>query len=933
MNLRERVNQLLEGKGENYIFPFFWQHGESAEVLRGYMRKIHEANIGAVCVESRPHPEFAREGWWASLDVILEEAQRLDMKVWLLDDQHFPTGYAAGAVENAPKELCHRYLDYNTLESWGPRPQMEIDVDAWARPQPLPPWMPPLPGEPKRKHRDDRLLRVLACPVEEGGKLGAPLDLTTQVADGRLIWDVPEGYWKIFVVYLTYDARGRNDYINFLDEDSCRLQIDAVYEPHYERYGALFGSVIAGFFSDEPPIGNTPGYTRGDLIGRPDMSLSWSKRMPQAIEREFGEGWELCTPFLWQQGSDGQMTARIRTAYMNAVSRLVSECFSNQLGRWCEDHGVEYIGHMLEDCDASASLGPSMGHFFRGLSGQHMAGIDNIGGQVLPGGADVRRHEPDACQDSAGFYHYMLGRMGASMAAVDPKKKGRCMCENFGAYGWNTGVRLEKYLTDHFLARGVNRFVPHAFSPKAFPDPDCPPHFYAHGENPQFRAFGALMAYTNRICHLIDGGIAEAPVALLYHGESQWAGAYESNILACRQLSQSQISFLLIPADVLAEGRPDSARFDGAAKTLDVNGVSCRALVISGCQYLTRDAAEFAVRAKTAGFPVIFTGRVAEGVSDVTAEESRRLAAALADCRVVAVERLAEEFHAREFRTVIPEKSWKHLTAYHYRNGQEVYLVLNEDVSRTFRQWVTLRGRKDVCVYGAWENRIRRAPVRENGGSTEVYLELAPLEMAVLLCGAPGEPVVPEEILQASGNSGGGRTELRLPEQAAGQVTESADAVQRADGKAAGQLRAVQAMELETWMVSRCEAAAYPNFSEAEPADLRHGMARRHPEFSGFYRYETEAELTGTAYARLEIEDAYESAEVFVNGVSAGMRTALPYRYELDGLLKNGKNTIVIEVATTLERKARAIGAGDGGMGAPVPLSPTGIVGKVRLMW
>lgn len=50
------------------------------------------------------------------------------------------------------------------------------------------------------------------------------------------------------------------------------------------------------------------------------------------------------------------------------------------------------------------------------------------------------------------------------------------MCEIFGAYGWGEGVSLMKWLTDHMLVRGINEFVPHAFSP-AFPDEDCPPHF------------------------------------------------------------------------------------------------------------------------------------------------------------------------------------------------------------------------------------------------------------------------------------------------------------------------------------------------------------------------------------------------------------------------------------------------------------------------
>ena len=58
MELKERLKQVLEGNGGNYIFPFFWQHGEEESVLRDYMRAIREANIREVCVESRPHPDF-----------------------------------------------------------------------------------------------------------------------------------------------------------------------------------------------------------------------------------------------------------------------------------------------------------------------------------------------------------------------------------------------------------------------------------------------------------------------------------------------------------------------------------------------------------------------------------------------------------------------------------------------------------------------------------------------------------------------------------------------------------------------------------------------------------------------------------------------------------------------------------------------------------
>ncbi|MDE6167390.1 MAG: hypothetical protein K2G28_02915 [Acetatifactor sp.] len=79
----DRVEQLLKGQQGNYIFPFLWLHGEDEEILREYMEAIQNANIQAVCVESRPHPDFLGDGWWKDMDIILDEARRRRMKVWI----------------------------------------------------------------------------------------------------------------------------------------------------------------------------------------------------------------------------------------------------------------------------------------------------------------------------------------------------------------------------------------------------------------------------------------------------------------------------------------------------------------------------------------------------------------------------------------------------------------------------------------------------------------------------------------------------------------------------------------------------------------------------------------------------------------------------------------------------------------------------------
>ncbi len=885
----KRLKEVLEGKGSNYILPFFWQHGESAEVLRKYMKVIHDANIGAVCVESRPHPDFCGPKWWEDMDVILEEAKRLGMKIWILDDSHFPTGYANGAMENAPAELCHQYLDYRTLEVCGPMPQTEIYIDEYIHPEKLPPYMPQPPA-PKRIFNDDQLFRVVACGVEEGNLLGAPVDLTPMIREGLLKWDVPEGYWKVYVIYLTRDARGRNDYINFLDKASCHLLIEAVYEPHYEKYKDYFGQVIAGFFSDEPPIGNTPGYTAGDLIGKPVQALPWSKAVPERMEEEFGSGeWPLYLPFLWAKGVDDQMKARIRVAYMDVVSKLVEECFSRQNGDWCKDHGVEYIGHMLEDCDSNANLGPSMGHFFRGLAGQHMAGIDNIGGQVMIGGQTVERFPGLGCQDDAGFYHYELGKLGASLAAIDPRKSGRCMCENFGAYGWHCGVRLEKYLTDHFLVRGVNYFVPHAFSPAPFPDFDCPPHFYAHGENPQYRGFGELMAYTNRICHLINGGISRTEVAVLYHGESQWSGEYQSNLFVARELTQKQVDFHIIPADVFGNRAAYNTKFNGRA--LSVNGSEYKALVVSRCDYLYRSAAEFIAEAAEGEFPVIFIDSLPMGISNADRAGSEALLEKiLPGAIVIPVEKLDETLEALFQRDIRLDRTFRNLTVYHYATDIDTYFFLNEDPAKDFCGEVTVMSKSNAYQYDAWENCLRAVEAEACTAGTKLKLEIGPLEMVVVVFG--------EE----------------MP----------------ADMKKGLRLRG-EALELKSFKVSKAEALEYPKFSGEEWMDCLISMAESYPDFSGYYAYETSCLVKGGGRVVLEIEDAYESAEVFLNGSSVGMKIAKPYLYDISDYVIEGENRIRIEVATTLARKVRSMGVDPYSMGKKAPLSPTGIVGKVKL--
>lgn len=143
------------------------------------------------------------------------------------------------------------------------------------KPAPLPPWMPQK-EKTDDDFADDELVKVVACQLLDEEEYGAPIDLTGNIQGENVVFDLPDGYFHIFVVYITRNGNGRTDYINFLDKDSCRVLIDAVYEPHYAHYKEYFGNVLAGFFSDEPPVGNVEGYMLIGPIGESSQNLPWS---------------------------------------------------------------------------------------------------------------------------------------------------------------------------------------------------------------------------------------------------------------------------------------------------------------------------------------------------------------------------------------------------------------------------------------------------------------------------------------------------------------------------------------------------------------------------------------------------------------------------------------------------------------------------------
>ena len=855
----KRIQEVLENQGGNYILPFFWQHGEDEETLREGMRRINEAGIGAVCVESRPHPEYVGPKWWQDMDVILDEAHKRDMKVWILDDAHFPTGYINGRLSEFP-QARKRLVTHYCIDVVGPAPDNSFVIQ-------LKP--------------EETLLGVVAACRERGNMrvMQDLIDISGNVRGQRVYWDVPEGLWSVVVIKSTYNGKDRQTHANLIDRDTVKLLLDICYEPHWEHYQEEFGKTIMGFFSDEPQMGNCGGSSLPGIaqMGNDKMPLSWCAQLEEELKEEWGPLFLQVLVACWYDVP--QFSPAARLSYMDHVSRLFQENFSQQVGDWCRAHGVEYIGHIIEDNGSHARLGHGPGHFFRALWGQDMSGVDVVLQQIRPGLEDTPFYRIDGVDVYNGeLFHNILAKMGSSLGQIDPKKKGRTMCEIFGAYGWSEGLKLMKWLTDHMLVRGINYFVPHAFTMAQFPDPDCPPHFYARGNNPQYPYFKYVMNYMNRVSHLTNGGRSLPCVALLYSAEGEWMDYTRSQPLekVALALNRSQIDYEIVPEDVLCTCPAENGTFQVGQETL-------KALIISGRAYVTQRVEAWCEEAAAAGVPIFYIdqqpavvrpGAVGQAVMpEHPVGEKTELAELVGKLKALGL---------HEISCDTPEP---YLRYYHYRQDDgDMILFFNEDPHNSIDTWVQVPLTGELSWYDAFDNVLRRAELQDG----KVHLWLTPYQ-GMILCQHQGKYAA------------------EMPENPR------------------------QIAEPEEWNLTMIPAGKTEALTEQKHFALKNlAAADQYPDFSGTMIYETEITLTEKhPMVQIDLGRVYETVEVWVNGKSVGVRVAPPYSLVVDGdLFMPGTNHIRVVVVNTLGHQESQRDR----FSMTMPQEPVGLMGPVRIL-
>lgn len=468
------------------------------------------------------------------------------------------------------------------------------------------------------------------------------------------------------------------------------------------------------------------------------------------------------------------------------------------------------------------------------------------------------------------------------------------MCEVFGAYGWAEGLKLMKWLLDHMLVNGINYFVPHAFSMKDFPDPDCPPHFYARGMNPQFPYFKNLMEYCNRVSHLISNGVHIPAVAVVYPAEQEWAGEYLPVEAIGKQLLRNQIDYEILPTDVLLTMTVVEGKLKWENEQVPV-------LILSGSRCITKMLADWLCKAAEKGLKIVVVGQkpLAMDNNGILREWTSQIKDNLTICEQEDLADILYSFGVDEIKTKKYEP-WLRYYHYKHQNG-EFWLFMNQseteeiNTSLCFEDGMMDSHKIDKecsCWYQAWENTVEPCEWDENN---DLSLQLVPGEMKVLYMGdcTPYAKILAEkqEIMK----------------------------LKKATDSQTGKIEIVP----DAWKlwIKDTGTEKYVLQEREKTGDF----CRKHPYFCGVMRYETTVFLPKIKSCKLNLGEVYETAHVLVNEKEAGVRVALPYSFEIGKLLHEGENRIIVEVVNTLANRQRDF------FSMTMPIEPSGLIGAVTL--
>lgn len=456
--------------------PFWaWNGTMTEENIKRTVKELKKAGFGGAFVHPRPGltNEYLSEEWFALWEIALEEARREGMKLYIYDENTYPSGYAGGHIMSQLPDCAAQSVKTRIFESSEDLKRFQND--------------------PERPEEERRWIRLYRARRED--ERFFILEDLTETSDITVC-----GKNEVYVgigMQRPYASVWFGGFPNtdILRPEVTKALLDCTYEEYRKRFQQDFGTVIPAVFSDEP------GISPGSVWLEDPMAFPFSRYLAAEFYRRRGyilEDHMICIPLDIEQIPGKRAGSKVRFDYYCTLRELWVENFAEPIQEWCREHGIAWTGHFLDEHWPYpwGGCSPAVMSMYEYMQ---WPGIDMLMGHMLK----ENGKSP------------MLLSVKELSSVGNQLGKERLLCECYGAGGWDAGISDFKRIGDWLAIHGITFFNQHLWlqslsgvrkqgHPQSF-DP----------REPWWEEYGRLTTYYARLSYLLSQGRAEHKVLVL----------------------------------------------------------------------------------------------------------------------------------------------------------------------------------------------------------------------------------------------------------------------------------------------------------------------------------------------------------------------------------------------------------------------------------
>ncbi len=458
--MNDKIRQEFRSPSSEYrTAPFWsWNGVMNEKDIEFQLKDMKAHGIGGAFAHPRMGmiTEYLSEDYFDAWGKALEIAKREGMKLYLYDENAWPSAYAGGLVQEKDSSTIGRLAKFR-----------------------ITPAKDPSVGGP--------VIRAYQILGQDGDVLHL----------GDEVTDIPVKEWKdhydcdIFAIYERYPFEGPRSYTDVTNPRTTELFLQVTYDEYYKRFGEEFGKTIPASFSDEANI-----HSEGQ------NTLPFSEHFLAKFRELHGYDVEpyIIVAFRNVTGIDTPYPQeKIRYDYYVTLHELWIDNFVKPIAKWCEDHGIAWTGHDCEHQWPQAHGGRISPSEMTTYEFRQWPGLDLLL-------CDDLKDTPN------NFDKFLMYEIRSAANQFDKK---RTLCEACGAGGYHSTVYDYKRLCDFLMAGGINFICQHLslYSYVGVRKRDCPQSF--DYRQPWWDQYTEIAEYFARSSYILSSGKMEQRILLL----------------------------------------------------------------------------------------------------------------------------------------------------------------------------------------------------------------------------------------------------------------------------------------------------------------------------------------------------------------------------------------------------------------------------------